>query len=78
MLNQPDSLATAAIEECVDDIDDFIATLERYPEPVIALALRVHLGGLLRTLVEQHVCAREDVRHFVLELEQEALGVGEE
>ncbi len=78
MRTQPDSLAAATIEECVDDIDDFIATLDQYPEPVIALALRVHLSALLRTLVEQRVCAREDVRHFVMELEQEALGVGEE
>jgi hypothetical protein len=78
MLTQPDSSVSAAMEECVDDIDDFITTLDHYPEVVIALALRVHLGALLRALVEQRSCTRADVRHFVLELEQEALGVGEE
>lgn len=76
MTGQPASPAAAAIEQCVDEIDDFIETLERYPESVIALALRIHLGALLRAMVNDELCSREEVREFVIALEQEALGGG--
>jgi hypothetical protein len=73
----PDQLGTpaaAALEQCVDEIDDFIETLERYPGPVIAMALRIHLGALLRAMVDDQLCSREEVREFVVALEQEAIG----
>jgi hypothetical protein len=66
--------AAANIEQCVDEIDDFIETLVRYPESVIAMALRVHLGALLRAMVDDQLCSRDEVREFVTELQQEALG----
>jgi hypothetical protein len=66
--------AAAAIEQCVDEVDDFIETLERYPEPVIAMALRIHLGALLRAMLDDRLCSRGEVRDFVAALEQEALG----
>ena len=68
--------ADGTIEECVDLIDEFIAGLDRYPPPVLAFALRAHLAGLLRAMVEGRVCTREHARQFVLDLEREALGVG--
>ncbi|HEV7986147.1 MAG TPA: hypothetical protein VGP20_08265 [Steroidobacteraceae bacterium] len=64
------------IEECIDEIDSFIERLDRYAPPVLAFALRTHLGGLLRAMVETQVCTREQARQFVVELEHEALGVG--
>ncbi len=64
------------IEECIDEVDEFVRRLERYAPPVIAFALRAHLAELLRAMVESQVCTREHARQFVLELEQEALGVG--
>lgn len=73
----PDHLGTAAaaaIEQCVDEVDDFIETLERYPGSVIAMALRIHLGALLRAMHDDHLCSREEVREFVAALEQEAIG----
>jgi len=78
MLNPPAMSVAASIEECVDELDHFIATLERYPETVLAFAMRVHLAALLRALVENQVCSRGDVRQFLFALEHEALGVGEE
>lgn len=71
--NEP---SDGTIEECIDELDEFIERLARYPTPVLAFALRTHLGGLLRAMVSGHVCTREHVRQFVLELEHEALGVG--
>jgi hypothetical protein len=74
MQDRTGTSAAEAIEECVDEIDDFIETLERYPEPVIAMALRIHLGALLRAMVDEQLCSREEVREFVVALEQEAIG----
>jgi hypothetical protein len=65
------------IVECVDEIDTFVDSLERYSVPVLAFALRVHLSGLLRAMVDGEICSSNDVRQFVHDLEQEALG-GEE
>jgi hypothetical protein len=76
MSGNPDESSDGSIEECVDEIDDFIERLDCYAPPVLAYALRAHLAGLLRAMVDGHVCTREHVRQFVLELEQEALGVG--
>jgi len=65
------------IEACLEDIDDFLGSLQGYPDVVIAKSLRIHLAALLRAMVDNRLCSREDVREFVLLLEQDALGVGE-
>ena len=67
----------STMEECLEDIDEFMDTLQRYPDPVIAMSLRIHLAALLRAMVESRLCTREDVREFVVALEHEALGVGD-
>ncbi len=74
MSDQSGFPAVAAIEQCVDEIDDFIETHERYPESVIAMALRVHLGALLRAMIDDQLCSLQEVREFVAALEQEAIG----
>jgi hypothetical protein len=68
----------AGLEVCVDRLDTFIDTLQGYAEPTLALALRIHLAALLQAMVEHRVWTRQDARRFVLELEREALGVGDE
>jgi hypothetical protein len=77
MLNPSGIPNGATLEQCIDEIDQFVSTLERYQEPVLAFALRTHLSALLRAMVDCHTCTREEVRQFLVELEQEALGVGE-
>ncbi len=67
----------ATLEQCIDEIDQFVASLQRYQEPVLAFALRMHLSAMLRAMVDCHTCTREEVRQFLVELEQEALGVGD-
>jgi hypothetical protein len=76
MLN-PVGTEGATLEQCIDEIDQFVASLQRYQEPVLAFALRMHLSALLRAMVDCHTCTREEVRQFLVELEQEALGVGD-
>jgi hypothetical protein len=60
------------VEECLDDLSDFIAGL-RYPPTVLAVAMRVHLEAVLHALLEGELCTREEVRDFVRELERDAL-----
>jgi hypothetical protein len=62
-----------SLEECVDDLNDFIATLQRYPHRVLALAMRTHLGALLQALLEHGECTRQEVATLLAELEQEVL-----
>lgn len=61
------------VEECLDELNDFLASLEHYSPTVLAVALRVHLEGLLLALLEGKMCTREEVREFVRELERDAL-----
>lgn len=77
MLNPSGVIDSAALEQCIDEIDQFVETLQRYREPVLAYALRTHLSALLRAMVDCRTCTREEVRQFLVELEQETLGVGE-
>ena len=73
-----DARSDASVEECLDEVNDFIMGLERYAPTVLAVALRVHLGTLLQALLEGQLCNREDVRDFVRELERDALQYYEE
>jgi hypothetical protein len=77
MPSKPRANEDGTIEECVDEIDTFVDGLERYSVPVLAFALRVHLSGLLRAMVDGEICSTEDVRQFVHDLEQEALGAND-
>lgn len=61
------------VEECLEDLDDLMTPLVRYSPTVLAVALRVHLEGLLRALLEGKLCTPEEVRDFVRELERDAL-----
>jgi hypothetical protein len=66
------------IEECLDEIDEFIGTLQRFSDPVIAESLRVHLASLLRSMLDDDQCSASDVREFVASLERDALGIDED
>jgi hypothetical protein len=67
------TLEEGSMEECLDEINDFFQTLDRYPPGMIALAMRAHLEALLRALLECDMCTRQELRSFVRELEQEVL-----
>lgn len=68
----------ATVEECLDELNDFIIGLRSYPPTVLAVALRVHLATLLQALLEGQLCTREDARDFVRELERDALQYDED
>jgi hypothetical protein len=61
------------LEECLDEINDFVQTLTRYPPRMIALAMRSHLEILLRAILECDLCTRDDIQEFVRALGREVL-----
>jgi hypothetical protein len=68
------------MEECLDEINEFVATLDRYPPTTVAVAMSVHLHTVLCALVECDLCTPEQVSDFVQELERdvcEDIGVGQ-
>jgi hypothetical protein len=67
---------TGTLEECMDEINDFVQTLDRYPPLMVATSLRAHLEILLRALLECDMCTRREVREFVQGMEQEVLEEG--
>jgi hypothetical protein len=62
------------LEECLDDINDFVQTLPRYPPLMVAMAMRAHLEILLGAMLECDLCTRKDIKEFVRDLEEEVLG----
>jgi len=67
-----------AVEQCLDELNDYLGGLRRYSPTALAVALRVHLETLLQALLDGKICTREEVRDFVRELEREALQYDEQ
>ncbi|HEY6484342.1 MAG TPA: hypothetical protein VIY54_12530 [Steroidobacteraceae bacterium] len=59
------------LEECVDELNDFVATLDVYSHTVLAMALSIHLTALLQTLLRQGECTAAELRRHLRELAQE-------
>src|SRR5689334_13049863 len=51
-----DGAADRAVKECLDELEEILATIKRFSPTVLAIALRVHLEGLLEALLEGKVC----------------------
>ncbi len=60
-----------AVEECLDEINELLATLDRYPPTTVAVAMSVHLQSVLRALLDCELCTRQQVRQLVEEFERE-------
>ena len=78
MPTQDSTTADEALEACLDEIDALVGRLDRYPLTTLAVAMRVHLGNLLRALHEHGLCTRDESREFVRELWREATGAADE
>jgi hypothetical protein len=60
-------------EECADELNDLISTLEHYPHNLLALALRAHFVGLLQALLLHGLWTQQEVTTFFQEMEYETL-----
>jgi hypothetical protein len=64
---------TGTFEECADELSDFVSTLRRYPNAVLAFALRAHLCGLLQALLMHGHWTPAEVATFLEEMQHETL-----
>ena len=59
---------TGTVEECVEDLDEFVATHDHYPPAVLAIAFRAHLAGLLPILREREDMSESQMSEFLQDL----------
>lgn len=52
MSEQNRTAAQERLEECIDELDAAIERLQRFPQEVLAFALRAHLAALLCSMIE--------------------------
>ena len=71
----PKTQTAGTFEECADELNDFINTLERYPLTVLAFVLRAHLAGLLQALLMSELWTRDEIATFMGDMEHEVLTV---
>ena len=60
-------------EECADELNDFMAALQRYPHTMLAFVLRAHLCGLLQALRAHGQWTAEELATFLEDLRRETL-----
>jgi hypothetical protein len=63
----------AVIEECIQELDELVMGLDRYPPAAVAVALSTYLEGLLGALLDEHHCTTEEVRELLREIESGVL-----
>jgi hypothetical protein len=67
-----DGYSDGTLEECLEELDNFVVGLTRYSPPILAVALRVHLASVLQALLLEQMCTREEVRDFLKDMERDA------
>ncbi|MBS0419025.1 MAG: hypothetical protein JSR66_15030 [Proteobacteria bacterium] len=60
-------------EECADELNDFIATLQRYPPNVLAFVLRAHLAALLQALLLYGLWTPDEITSFLQDTQRDVL-----
>jgi len=68
----------ALLEECIDELDEAIDRLDRFPVFVLALAMRVHLSALLHAMRVSGQIREQELRDFLSVVQLEAEGPGED
>ncbi|MGH8299251.1 MAG: hypothetical protein ACRES6_08185 [Steroidobacteraceae bacterium] len=69
----PDDTVT---EECIEELEELVMSLDRYPPTAVAVALGTYLEGLLGALLDERQCTAEEVRELLREIESGVIGSG--
>ena len=64
----------AAVEECIEELEELVISLDRYPPAAIAVAIGTYLEGLLGVLLDERQSTPEEVRELLREIESGVLG----
>ena len=63
----------ALVEECIEELDELVMALDRYPPTAVAVAMGTYLEGLLGALLEERQCTADEIRELLREIESGAL-----
>lgn len=63
----------AVVEECIEELDELVMSLDRYPPAAVAVAIGTYLEGLLGALLDEHQCTADEVRELLREIESGVL-----
>ena len=59
----------ALVEKCIEELDELVMALDRYPPAAVAVAIGTYLEGLLGALLDERQCTAEEVRQLLQEIE---------
>jgi predicted transcriptional regulator len=59
----------ALVEECIEELDELVMALDRYPPAAVAVAIATYLEGLLGALLDERQCTADEVRDLLQEIE---------
>jgi len=57
------------VEECVEELDELIMGMDRFPPAAVAAAMGTHLEGLLGAMLDEGQCTAEEIRQLLQEIE---------
>ena len=63
----------AVVEECIEELDGLVMSLDRYPPAAVAVALGTYLEGLLGALLDERQCTAEEARELLRAIESGVL-----
>jgi len=63
----------AAVEECIEELDELLMSFDRYPPAAVAVAIATYLEGLLGALLDEGQCTTDEIRELLREVESGVL-----
>jgi len=66
------------VEECIEELDELVMGLDRYPPTAVAIAMGTYLESLLGALLDERQCTADEAREFLREIESGVIASGVE
>ena len=63
----------AVIEECIEELEELVMSLDRYPPAAVAVAIGTYFEGLLGARLDEHQCTADEIRELLREIESGVL-----
>jgi len=63
----------AAVEECIEELDELLMSFDRYSPAAVAVAIATYLEGLLGALLDEGQCTTDEIRELLREVESGVL-----
>lgn len=63
----------AVLEECIQELDELLMSLDRYPPTAVAVAMGTYFEGLLGALLDEGQCTPDEIRELLREIESGVL-----